>query len=42
MTTRDIVLIGTGAVVGFFLIGYFTKPKQNTQGTIGGHLPVID
>ena len=42
MSTRDIVLIGTGAVVGFFLMGYFNKPKQNTQGTIGGHLPIID
>jgi hypothetical protein len=42
MSTRDIVLIGTGAVVGFFLMGYFNKLKQNTQGTIGGHLPIID
>lgn len=34
MTTRDIVLIGTGAVVGFFLMGYFNKPKQNSQEEI--------
>lgn len=42
MSTRDIVLIGTGVVVGYLLVGFMNKAKNNTQGTIGGHLPVID
>jgi hypothetical protein len=34
MTTRDVVLIGTGAFVGFFLMGYFNKNKQASQEEI--------
>ena len=31
MTTRDIILVGAGAVVGYILFGYVNKTKNNSQ-----------
>jgi hypothetical protein len=42
MSTRDVVLVGAGLVVGYLLVGYLNKSKNNTQLTTGGNLPVID
>jgi hypothetical protein len=42
MNTKDIVLVGAGVVVGFLLVGFMNKSKDNTRGTTGGNLPVID
>ncbi len=30
MNTRDIVLVGAGVVVGYLLVGYFKKSKDNS------------
>ena len=30
MKTRDIVLVGAGVVVGYLLVGYFKKSKDNS------------
>lgn len=42
MTTRDIVLLGTGAFVGFFIMGYFNKTKQPSQEEIYQPLQSVD
>ena len=51
MNTRDIVLVGAGVVVGYLLIGYLNKPKNNAQSSTGstgsttqtgGSMAVID
>ena len=45
MTTRDIMLVGAGLVGGYLLMGYLNKNKSNAQettGSTGGHLPVIN
>ena len=31
MTTKDLILVGTGAVVGYILFGYVYKTKNNSQ-----------
>jgi len=34
MNTRDIVLVGAGVVVGYLLVGYLNKSKDNAQETM--------
>jgi hypothetical protein len=41
MNTREIVLVGAGVVVGYLLVGYMNKAKNNTQGTMDSE-PMVD
>lgn len=42
MNTKDIVLVGVGVVVGYLLVGYLKKSKDNAQGTTGSTEPTVD
>jgi hypothetical protein len=42
MNTRDIVLVGAGVVVGYLLVGYLNKSKNNAQGTTSSTEPTVD
>jgi outer membrane murein-binding lipoprotein Lpp len=42
MNTREIVLVGAGVVVGYLLVGYMNKAKNNTQGTMESEEPMVD
>jgi hypothetical protein len=34
MKTRDLVLVASGLAVGYLLVGYFKKSKENAQETM--------
>jgi hypothetical protein len=42
MNTRDIVLVGAGVVVGYLLVGYLKKSKDNAQETMDSEEPMVD
>jgi len=42
MNTRDIVLVGAGVVVGYLLVGYLNKSKDNAQETMDSEEPMVD
>ena len=42
MNTRDIVLVGAGVVVGYLLVGYLNKSKENAQGAMESEEPIVD
>ena len=42
MNTRDIVLVGAGVVVGYLLVGYLNKSKDNAQGATSSTEPTVD
>ncbi len=42
MNTRDIVLVGAGVVVGYLLVGYLNKSKDNAQESTGSSEPTVD
>ena len=42
MNTRDIVLVGAGVVVGYLLVGYLNKSKDNAQETMDLEEPMVD
>jgi NAD(P)H-nitrite reductase large subunit len=42
MNTREIVLVGAGVVVGYFLVTYLKKSKDNAQLTIASTEPTVD
>jgi hypothetical protein len=42
MNTRDVVLVGAGVVVGYLLVGYLNKSKNNAQGTMDSIEPMVD
>jgi hypothetical protein len=42
MNTRDIVLVGAGVVVGYLLVGYLNKSKDNAQETMDSEEPIVD
>ena len=39
MTSRDLILVGAGLVVGYFLVGVVNKNKANTNQSGGTALP---
>jgi hypothetical protein len=42
MNTRDIVLVGAGVVVGYLLVGYLNKSKDNAQGGMDSVEPMVN
>jgi len=42
MNTRDIVLVGAGVVVGYLLVGYLNKSKDNAQETMGSEEAMLN
>lgn len=42
MKTRDLVLVGAGLLVGYLLVGYLNKSKDNAQGTMGSSDSTVD
>jgi hypothetical protein len=38
MKTRDLVLVGAGLVVGYLLVGYLNKSKDNAQELTGANV----
>jgi uncharacterized membrane-anchored protein YhcB (DUF1043 family) len=42
MNTRDIVLVGAGVVVGYLLVGFLNKSKDNAQETMDSVEPIVD
>ena len=42
MNTRDIVLLGAGVVVGYLLIAYMNKAKNNAQDTMESEDSTVD
>lgn len=35
MNTRDVMLVGAGVVVGYLLVGFLNKSKDNAQASTG-------
>ena len=42
MNTRDVMLVGAGVLVGYLLVGYLNKSKDNTQESTGSSEPTFD
>jgi hypothetical protein len=42
MKTRDIILVGAGVVVGYLLVAYLKKSKDDAQETIDSVEPMVD
>jgi len=42
MNTRDIVLVGAGVVVGYLLVGFLNKSKDNAQASTGSTGSTVD
>jgi outer membrane murein-binding lipoprotein Lpp len=45
MNTRDVMLVGAGVVVGYLLVGFLNKSKDNAQastGSTGLSEPTVD
>ena len=42
MNTRDVILVGAGVVVGYLLVGYLNKSKDNAQETMDLLEPTVD
>jgi hypothetical protein len=42
MNKKEIVLVGAGIVVGYFLVSYIKKSKDNAQLTIVTTEPTVD
>ena len=42
MNKRDIILVGAGVVVGYLLVGFMNKSKDNAQGGMDSAEPTVD
>jgi hypothetical protein len=42
MNTRDVILVGAGIAVGYLLVGYLNKSKDNAQEVTGSAEPTVD
>ena len=41
MTSKDIIIVGAGVVVGYLLMGYFKNPKNNADAN-NSEEPIVD
>jgi predicted metal-dependent HD superfamily phosphohydrolase len=42
MNTRDVMLVGAGVVVGYLLVGFLNKSKDNAQASTGSTGSTVD
>ena len=42
MNTKDVLLVGAGVVVGYLLVGFMNKSKDNAQGGMDSVEPMVN